>query len=117
MVGLRPDGGTEPEHDVAAEESGEEHDLGREEQPHDELSLREGQPRLILEHDVTVATPVVVVPMGIAIVVAVGDRRGGGIHGRVWMVEGACRRRGGGVVVKSGEGAAANDRGDEDDGE
>ena len=88
MVGLRPDGGTEPEHDVAAEESGEKHDLGREEQPHDELSLREGQPRLVLEDDMPLTTPVVVVPMGIAIVVAMRNRRGGGIHGRVWRLRG-----------------------------
>ena len=83
MVWLRPDRGTEPEHDVAAEQRGEKHDLRRQEQPHDQLALREGQAGLVLEHDVPVATPVVVMPMGIAIVVAMGNRVGGGVHGRV----------------------------------
>ena len=49
---------------------------------------------MVLEHDVSVASPVVIMPMGIAIVVTVGDRVGGGVHGRVWGGEAARRRRG-----------------------
>ena len=38
---------------------------------------------MVLKDDVPVATAMVVMPVGIAIVVAVGDRVGGGVHGRV----------------------------------
>jgi len=78
VVRLRPDGGTEPEHDVAAEQRGEEHDLRGEEEPHDQLALREGQARLILQRHVAMVAVAVVVAM----VVAVRNGDGGGVHRR-----------------------------------
>ena len=49
LVRPRPGQGTEAQHDVRADQAGEEHDLGREEQPHDQLAVGERQAGLVLE--------------------------------------------------------------------
>ena len=76
VVRLRPDGRTEAEHDVAAEQRREKHDLRREEKPHDQLALRERQAGLVLQRDVAV---VIAVRIVVAVVVRQGERMG--VHG------------------------------------